>query len=86
MDLCHRGRLETSIYTYLLLQFFCAFKLDFETGHDIETGCNQNKEVIVGFDSFQLTPTWIIVSCLHVKVDKSYIGKMGKKLTQSIGE
>lgn len=68
MDLCHRGRLETSIYTHLLLQFFCAFKLDFETGHDIEAGCNQNKEAIVGFEIFQLESAWIIVSCLNPKV------------------
>lgn len=69
MDLCHRGWLETSIYTYPLLQFFCAFKLDFETGHDIEAGCNQNKEVIVGFESFQLEAAWIIVSCFNPKVN-----------------
>lgn len=69
MDLRHRGQLETSIYMYLLLWFFRAFRLDFEIGHDIEAGCNQNKEVIVGFDSFQLISAWIIVSCLNAKVD-----------------
>lgn len=69
MDLCHRGRLETSIFMYLLLQFFCAFRLDFETGHDIAAGCNQNKELMVRFESFQLTSAWIIVSCLNAKVD-----------------